>query len=177
MKDLTAEQVRELFDYDEENGWLIRKKDEYGRAVNRPCGHKPTHSSGYGYGKVRIGGKDYLAHRIIWLWYYGTWPEGDIDHINRNKIDNRIDNLRVVSKSENGHNQNIHRTNTSGYPGVSWHKASKKYQARIMGDNKRINLGFFNAAEEAYRAYQLAKIKYHPNSPIAQQYRKELGLD
>lgn len=171
--DLTQERVRELFDYDAENGILIRKKDEYGRVVNRPCGHKPINR---GYGEVGIAGKTYKVHRIIWLWYYGDWPVNFIDHINQNKMDNRIENLRDVSNSENIQNTKLYSTNSSSYPGVSFNKHANKFMAYIWINNKRLYLGYFATAEEAFLAYQLAKIEHHPTSPIAQQYLRELTL-
>lgn len=163
--DLTQEQVRALFDYDAENGWLIRKKDEHGRVVNRPCGIKPGN---HGYGRVSIDGKLYLTHRVIWLWYYGTWPEHEIDHINQNKMDNRIENLRPATRSENMQNIGMKSNNSTGYPGVYFHKRDNKYQAQIAVNNKKIYLGLFASAEEAFEAYMIAKIKYHPTSPAAQ---------
>jgi len=173
MSELTQERVKELFDYDSENGWLIRKKGERGRVVNRPCGHNPNRA---GRGCVRIDGKLHLTHRAIWFWHYGEWPNGEIDHIDRNPMNNRIENLRDVSRSENSQNHRLHSNNATGYPGVSWHKSSKKYRGQVAIDNKRISLGYFNTPEEAFLAYQLAKIEYHPTSPISQEYYKELTL-
>lgn len=172
--DLTQERVRELFDYDYENGWLIRKKDNHGRVVNRPCGHKPSRS--HGYGEVWIDGKAYKVHRIIWLWYYGECPEHEIDHIDQSRMNNRIENLRVVSSSENKQNLGLKRNNSTGFPGVYFNKQRNKFMAYIGVNNKHIYLGLFNTAEEAFLAYQLAKIEHHPTSPIAQQYLRELTL-
>lgn len=166
---LTQAQVRELFDYDSENGILIRKTFKSGK--RKPCGHRPI-LNGYGY--VKIHGKKYLAHRIIWFWYYDSMPNGEIDHIDRDRINNRIENLRVVSRTENLHNCKLSSNNTSGFPGVTWDKQRNKYRAQIRADNKLIRLGQFAAAEEAYLAYQLAKIELYPSSPIAQEYLKEL---
>ena len=171
--DLTQERVRELFDYDYENGWLIRKQTRAGIPWNKPCGHKPICN---GYGRVCIDGKGYFAHRIIWLWHYGSWPSNQTDHLDRNKINNRIENLRDATGSENEQNKGLKGTNSSGFPGVSWHKRDKKYQAYIKINKKQIHIGCFTAAEEAHLAYQLAKIKYHPTSPIAQEYYRELTL-
>lgn len=169
---LTQTQVRELFDYDSENGWLIRKKTRAGNPWNKPCGHKPY--APHGYGEVGIAGKAYKTHRVIWLWHYGEWPENEIDHIDQNKMDNRIENLRNVSNSENQHNSSIRKNNSTGFPGVYWHKQFKKYQAQISINNKLIYLGRFTTPEEAFLAYQLAKIELCPSSPIAQEYLKEL---
>lgn len=172
--DLTSEQVREIFDYDYENGWLIKKTFRNGCPYNKPVGHKPICN---GYGTVRIGDKKYYTHRVIWLWHKGTWPEHEIDHIDQNKINNRIENLRDVSASDNQHNVSIRKDNSSGYPGVYWDKQNEKYHARICVKNKEIFLGLYETKEDAFLAYQLAKIKYHPTSPTAQEYKKEIDRD
>ena len=140
--------------------------------MNRPCGIKPNRN---GYGRVNIDGQTYLAHRIVWLWHYGFMP-GFIDHIDRNRMNNLIENLRDVSISENSHNRSMNRNNTSGYTGVIFNKRANKFMARIWENNKQIHLGLFNTREEAFLAYMLAKIKYHPTSPIAQEYLRELTL-
>lgn len=170
MAELTQERVRELFDYDAENGILLKILKNGKQAV----GNKPTLNGRYG--QVMIDGKKYLTHRVIWVWHYGSWPDGEIDHINRNKMDNRIENLRVVTSSENKHNLGLRRDNSSGYTGVYWFKRDKKYVAYIVINKKQINLGYYTTAEEAYLAYMLAKIKHHPTSPIAQEYLRELTL-
>lgn len=172
-KELNQERVRELFDYDSENGLLIRKKDHRGRMINLTCGHKPIRN---GYGKIEIDGKNYYTHRLIWLWVHGSWPDGEIDHLDRDRMNNRIENLRVVVGSENQHNHRIRRDNSSGFPGVYWDKHAKKYKAQIMLNNKQIHLGYFTTPEEAFLAYQLAKIEMHHSSPIAKEYLKELTL-
>lgn len=170
----TQEQVREIFDYDSENGWLIRKQTRAGIPWNKPCGHKPSNSVGYG--QVVIDYKLYYSHRIIWLWHYGEWPDGEIDHKDQNKMNNRIENLRVVSSSESKQNLRLKRNNTTGYPGVSWYKPGKKYRVHITVDMKQIFIGIFDTLEEASVAYMTAKIQYHPTSPIAQEYLRELTL-
>lgn len=169
--DLTQERVRTLFDYDSKNGILLRK---FKSGKLKPGGHKPTHSRGYS--RILVDRKLYFTHRVIWLWHHGSWPEGEIDHIDRNLMNNRIDNLRDVSRSENKHNRGLQRNNSSGYLGVSWNKQREKYQAHIKVNSKKIFLGRFDTTEEAYLAYQLAKIKLHPTSPLAQEYYRELTL-
>lgn len=171
MSKLTQERVKELFDYDSESGILYRKFKSGNR---KPCGHKPK--SSHGYGAVKMGEKMYLTHRVIWLWQYGSMPNGEIDHIDQNKMNNRIENLRVVSASENMHNRGLRRDNSSGYPGVYWSKRHKKYKAQIRINNKKIYLGYYNTAEEAFEAYKRAKMELHPTSPIAQQYLRELTM-
>lgn len=123
-----------------------------------------------------VDGKRYFTHRMIWLLVYGAWPENEIDHIDRNTMNNKIDNLRAATRNENQHNLGMNKNNSSGYPGVSFHKLRNKYQAHIVINGKKKYLGYRNTAEEAYLAYQLAKIQYHPSSPIAQEYLRELAV-
>lgn len=166
---ITYERAIEILQYDAENGVLMRKlkNGEWMR-----CGHEPT---SHGRGQVKIDGKNYKTHRLIWLLTYGYMPDF-IDHIDRNPMNNKISNLRSVTKSENEHNRGIYKNNSSGYPGVCFNKQENKYQAEITANGKRIYLGRFATAEEAFLAYQLAKIQCHPTSPIAQQYLRELTL-
>lgn len=167
---LPYERAIELFKYDAETGVLERKLKN---GEWRVCGHKPNN---HGYGRVRIGGKKYFTHRLAWLLTYGSWPEHEIDHISRDKLDNRLENLRVATRAENQHNHGLRRDNSSGYPGVSFNRPTNKYKAEISLNGKRIYLGYYPSAEEAHVAYMLAKIQHHPTSPIAQEYIRELTL-
>lgn len=168
---LTYEKSIEIFRYEPETGVLERKLKS-GRW--KVCGDKPTHSDGYG--RVGIDGERYLAHRLIWLLTYGEWPENEIDHLDRDSLNNKIENLRVATRLENQHNQGVRKNNTSGYPGVHFHKQSNKYMAYINGNGRRIHLGLYPSAEEAFVAYMVAKIQCHPTSPISQEYLRELTL-
>lgn len=131
-----------------------------------------------GYWYVFVGKKLRLSHRIVWLLATGNWPgEGvEIDHINGNPSDNRLENLRETTRSENQQNTHKARKNnlSSGVLGVSWHKATGKWEAQIKAPgtkNKRI--GYFGSIEAASAAYQSAKLALHPFSPIATASRKE----
>lgn len=168
--ELTYERAIEVLRYDVQNG-VMERKLKSGRW--KICGHKPNCK---GYSQVGIDGKLYCTHRLIWLLVHGEWPERDIDHIDRDRMNNRIENLRPATKSENCHNQGLQSNNTSGYPGVYFDKRSGKYKSHITVHGQTIYQGMYPTAEEAYRAYQLAKIKYHPTSPIAQEYLRELSL-
>lgn len=168
--ELNYERAIEVLRYNAENGVLERKLKS-GRW--KICGHKPICN---GYGHVKIDGKMYLTHRLVWLLVHGTWPEHEIDHIDRDPMNNRIENLRPTTPSENCHNQGLRSNNSSGYPGVCFDKRANKYRAEIRVNNKQIFLGYYATAEQAFLAYQLAKIKYYPTSPIAQEYLKELTL-
>src|SRR5690606_15220653 len=104
-----VQELRDTFEY-HPDGYLIRKKNK------KPCGQHANHNKGYAL--VWVNGRLLLAHRIIYAIVHGKTPEGEIDHINRNRIDNRIENLRDVSHSDNMHNYPMPETNTSGFVGV-----------------------------------------------------------
>lgn len=147
MRPPTILEAEELFTYDPESGviaWKVSpKKSADGRAGT-------VKKDGYLY--IRYQGKQYLAHRIAFYLHHGKWPSV-IDHINGVKIDNRISNLREASVAENNRNRGIQSNNTSGYKGVSYHKATGKYHAKIQSHGKPRSLGYFDTPEDAYSAY------------------------
>mgnify|MGYP003472828410 FL=1 len=118
-----------------------------------------------GYITVRVFGRRYLAHRLAWAYTYGHLPSAYIDHINGDKSDNRICNLRECSHAENHQNMAIQSNNKSGYIGVGWHRLRNKWRASITINRKHIHLGFYPTAEAAYEAYCEAKSKYHKFQP------------
>jgi len=117
-----------------------------------------------GYIMLSIAGKKILAHRVAWLFANGEFAQGNIDHINRNKSDNRISNLRLASPEQNAQNRLKNSKNTSGYKGVTWHKRDKKWQSAITVKGKVIHLGYFANAEDAYLAYVIASKKHQSHS-------------
>lgn len=168
--ELTYARAIEILRYDAQNGVLERKLSNGKWQI---CGDRPRRSDGRG--RVNVDGKVYLAHRLVWLLVHGYMPEF-IDHIDRNPMNNKISNLREATLSENQHNREMHKNNSSGYPGVSFFKRDNKYRVRLALNYKEIYIGLFDTAEEAFTAYMLAKIQYHPTSPIAQQYLRELTV-
>jgi len=128
-------------------------------------GKRAGHMNSNGYVVMCIEGKTIQGHRIAWALHYGEWPSDEIDHINGNKSDNRISNLRVVSPRENSQNRKRPKTNSSGSIGVHYHKRSMSWHARIMVDGKRHHLGSFNTSGEASEAYDRAakKFNFHEN--------------
>ncbi len=119
-----------------------------------------TSGDGRGYRQGSILNSLYSTHRVVWAMTTGAWPEDDIDHINGVRTDNRIENLRAVTRAENLRNAAIYSTNTSGVVGVSWHKAAGKWSAQITADGKKIHLGLFDDLEEAIAARAAADIEY-----------------
>ncbi len=130
---------------------------EFHRLVARP--HAPIGSRAdakldtHGYRMVRVGGKEYRAHRLAWFMTHGAWPPADLDHINHIRSDNRLSNLREATRSENLGNSRMASNNTSGFKGVHLHKASGRWQAYITFNYKRQSLGYFNSPQAAAAAY------------------------
>ena len=121
------------------------------RAIN--C----LHQTGYLGGKFR--GYRLLAHRVVFYLNHGYWPN-QVDHINGNRIDNRIENLRDVPQKDNMRNKAMGRNNTSGYTGITVLDNPKRYKAKIMFNHKYYHLGVFNTLEDALKARKDAEVKF-----------------
>jgi hypothetical protein len=107
-----------------------------------------------GYVKIRIAGTLYFAHRLAWLYVHGEWPYPIIDHINGVRSDNRISNLRLATSSQNGGNTALHKRNTSGRKGVTWHRRLGKWEAKIRFNRRCRHIGYFDDLDEAAYAYE-----------------------
>lgn len=158
---LTAERLREVLHYDPETGVFIRKvrlaqRHQVGdRAdfVVRGGGLK-------GYYRVSLFSERHLAHRLAWLYVYGEWPRHEIDHMNGDRGDNRICNLRDVTGAVNVQNMRVPRKrNLSGYLGV--YASQGKWVARIQINRKTIHIGCFDDPEKAHHAYLKVKREIH----------------
>ena len=103
-----------------------------------------------------IDGKAYKGQRLAWLLHTGKWPKKQIDHINRVRDDNRFENLREATKSENQINSGMYKNNKSGYRGVHFSKADGKWAATLRRDGRTRYLGVFSSAKEAYARVQSA---------------------
>lgn len=148
---LTQERALSLLRYDPESGkvfWLSRNGKE--------AGHKTR-----GYLSVRIDQQDYMLHRVIWLMAYGYFPAGQLDHKDRDKANNRLDNLREATSAQQGQNQGVRVNNTSGHSGVSFDSERNLWLVRIRVNGKRKNLGRFASKEAAAAAYRVAAEKFH----------------
>jgi len=157
---ITQDLLKEHLHYDPETGLFRKIKTA---KVNQEFLWKETGSiGGKGYLYIRFAGFYCLAHRLAWLYVHGSFPNGYIDHINGDKTDNRISNLRDCSNSENLHNTGLSSRNTSGYKGVSWSRRAKKYRASIKVNSKYHYLGSFDSAYEAHLAYIEASKKMVP---------------
>lgn len=110
---------------------------------------------------VRIFGQSYLRYRVVWAIVNGRWPDCMIDHINHVTTDDRIENIREASRSQNNWNSIGSRYNTSGFKGVYWHKGAMKWAAHIKKGGKRKHLGLFPSPEDAHSAYcEAAKVMH-----------------
>jgi hypothetical protein len=163
MTPLQLSRLKEVLDYNPDNGAFTWIQSSRGTGIGDTAG-TVTDS---GYLIISVDKKRYRAHRLAWLYMTGRFPETDIDHINGNRLDNRFDNLREVTRSENLQNRNKPNA-SSGIIGVYRHR--NKYTSRIGIDKtKSIYLGVFSTAEEARNAYLKAKKKYHPSAPINEE--------
>jgi len=157
---ITQKRANELLRYDPDSGYL------FWRAIPRRGIRGGNRAGGisHGYITVGIGGRRYPTHRIIWLMHYGRFPE-QIDHIDHDRSNNKLENLRSVTNAENQRNRTISRKNTSGITGVYWHKLAAKWVAQIAFKGKVIYLGIFTDIGDAIKARKMAekKYQYHPN--------------
>jgi hypothetical protein len=153
---LSADRIRDLLYYDPDTGTFVRRESRGGmrKGSNAGC------IGANGYLRVRVDGKNYLCHRLAWLYVFGRWPVDQIDHINGIRSDNRIVNLRECSNAENHKNRRANK-NGNGTLGASWHKNMGKWQSQIGVNGKKIYLGYFDTKEEAHTAYLEAKKQFH----------------
>lgn len=169
-REITPQYLREAVDYDQYTGqmyWRIRPlhhfKNQRGMTqTNAARAGKPAfdcpHTQGYLHG--RINNKLMFAHRVAWAIFYGKHPDGEIDHLNHDRKDNRIENLRLVDRLSNGKNLSMPISNKSGIIGVHWANIAQRWCAQIRVDNKIKHLGYFKNMEEAANARRMAEIKY-----------------
>lgn len=154
---LTAADLRKRLDYDQISGeftWIAT------RSPRVSPGDRAGRTDGRGYREITIDGRPYKAHRLAWLWIYGSWPVNDIDHINGVRDDNKISNLRDVTRSVNLQNQKRARCdNSCGLLGVS--PSHGRWQAEIKTPSMKIHLGTFTSPEAAHAAYLASKEILH----------------
>lgn len=162
LKTLTIQELKENLHYNPETGVFTRTKNSYRLRVGDVVKGKSA-----SYISICVNNVSYYAHRLAWLYMTGEIPKGMIDHINGNRLDNRICNLRDVSNTENIHNQTrAHSCNKTGFLGVSFDKNANKYRAMIKLDGKNKRLGLFLTAEAAHEAYLEAKRRLHKTCTI-----------
>ncbi len=157
---LTQERLKELLILDEDTGIFTRRttigKGGFGCQEGDTCGGLSTN----GYIRISVNNKYYPRSHLVWLYITGSLPTKTIDHINRNRQDDRPTNLREVDNIDNYKNMKLFNTNKSGHVGVSWHKKGQKWMAVIMVNYKQQYLGLFNSIQEAVNAREQASIFY-----------------
>lgn len=144
--DLTQERLKSLLSYDPDTGIF--------RWINSPtncvkAGQVAGTPNLNGYVRIIIDKKKYYAHRLAWLYVEGKWPKDQIDHINGNRSDNRIANLREVNQKQNSENVLSRTNNTSGERGVVWLKEKKKWRVQIRHNYKSLYFGNYKNFDEA----------------------------
>jgi hypothetical protein len=153
---LDALLLRKKVNYDPETGVMTLRASGKGFVTGRVVGTK--HKKGYI--RYMFNGRRFGVHQLAWLHHYGKWPKYEIDHINGNKEDNRIKNLRDVPRHINMQNRpNPLPSNKLGVVGVK--AKNKRYQAQIRVNGKMKHLGMFDTIEQASNAYKQAKAKFH----------------
>lgn len=154
-------EIRELFDYNSESGVVTWKFCGVGRRANNQAGHKQ--SNGYIEIAVQVQGKSLRlkAHRLAWFLTYGAWPTGVVDHINGDRSDNRLSNLRDVTHKENLHNiGTLSKSADTGIVGVR-PSGCGRFKAAIEVSGKEVYLGTFITKAEARASYVTAKKLLH----------------
>lgn len=158
---LTIERLRYLLHYDPVSGVFTRRVKSNRWKVGGVLGSV----GGTGRVQFRVDGKNYLAHRLAWFYTYGTWPLGEIDHIDHDPLNNRISNLRDVTRSVNQQNRRCApRHSSTGVLGV--HKSGRGFSAAIKVQGAQVYLGWFNSAEQAYDVYIAAKRTHHKGNML-----------
>lgn len=160
MNSITAEKLRSILSYSPETGefrWINRASR---RVLAGDVAGKLDRA---GYRKIGIEKKHYRAHRLAWLYVHGEWPPAEIDHVNGNRDDNRIENLREATRSQNLQNQRRARSNSStGLLGVCFDPIRGNWRAVIGIGGRQVSLGRHESAELAHAAYVAAKERLHP---------------
>jgi hypothetical protein len=152
---ITQDRLKELLFYDEITGkfyWKIKPKNQVN--IGDIAG-----TNNDGYVSIILDGISYRAHRLAWFYKYKRWPIGELDHIDRIRDNNSLNNLREVTCSQNAFNQIVRINNKLKIFGV--YKRGNKYRSQIQVNGKKIMIGTFDTAKEASIAYQSYKQKLH----------------
>lgn len=155
----SVEQLREMLHYDPQTGAFTWRQKTSRKVVVGAIAGCPGPA---GYTLIGIGGVVYYAHRLAWVWMTGEWPE-KVDHQDGDRTNNAWANLRLATSQQNSLNARRPASNTSGFKGVSWHKAAKRWAASIHKQGRKHHLGLFNSPEKAHAAYLLAAQSIDPN--------------
>lgn len=152
MPEITQQYLRELLNYDPETGIVSWKSSRKKTIIGKRAGTSAKvgrEREKLGRRQICINGKIYMEHRLIWLYMTGSWPEQVIDHIDGNGLNNKWNNLRTCSQSDNSCNSRIMKNNTSGIKGLHWDKANRKWLVYICRNGKNKNLGRYADKNQA----------------------------
>lgn len=155
---MNIERLKELLFYNPDTGVFSHRKKRTGVPYAGMKAGYVNESRGIPYERIKVDGKAYKTHRLAWFYVHGKFPDGEIDHINGNTLDNRICNLRDVTRQDNCKNRTIRSDSKSGVNGVRFQNG--KWVARITHNGKRITLGSFEDLEQAKIARREAEEKY-----------------
>ncbi len=159
MTVLTQARLRELLSYDPETGIFVwRVKPARRIAAGSVAGCRRTV---YGYVLIGVDGAIYPAHRLAWLYVHGVWPSEYTDHVNADRADNRLANLRECTPGENQSNRRRNKNNASGFKGVVFHPATGKWRACVRAGGKCFSLGLHATKEQAHAAYCDGASRHH----------------
>lgn len=158
---LDQDYLRSKLNYDPSSGHLFWKAAGGKKKLDIPAGK----INWDGYRRISIDGKCYMAHKLVWLYIYGEMPTLFIDHLNHNRDDNKVGNLRLVSLQENQKNRSKQSNNMSGVNGVCWDSQTNKWIVRIKNIGKTYHLGRFSDFFEAVAVRKSANLshKFHFN--------------
>lgn len=160
---LTHEKLKELLNYCPISGVFTRRIG----TLETPAGAIADRPQSKGYMRLCVLGSQYLSHRVAWFYVHGVWPS-EIDHIDMNKTNNAISNLRVVTSGQNKENRKFSQANnmSCGLLGVTWDKSKGKWQAQINVNKKHIFIGRYTDKNEAHKAYLEKKRELHTGCTI-----------
>lgn len=156
------EELRKVLNYDPATGvfiWLARLSNR------AKIGAEAGTIGSEGYRTITVHGSRHYAHRLAWAWVHGSFPTDLVDHKNKNRLDNSIDNLRPATRKQNAENSGIRSHNTSGFKGVTWSKDRCKWVAQINHNGEHKTLGYFDSPALASTAYSQAADKLFTHHP------------
>ena len=155
---IKVEKLKELLEYID--GELYWKEDRKPGIKKGDRAGGVDIIKGKPYRKLTVCGNRLKYHRVVFAIFNGRFPKDEIDHVDGNGLNNKIENLREVTRLENMKNRKMYINNASGMSGVNWHKINNKWNARISVNNKRIALGSFDLLDDAISAKKIANLKY-----------------
>lgn len=161
---LTAERLRAVLKYDPLSGHFTWRQSPSNRVK---VGSRAGSKKGNGYVYIGIDGREYLAHRLAWLYFIGTWPTHEIDHRDTDSSNNRWSNLRAATPTVNKQNRRrACRNSRTGLLGASWDQRAGKFASSIVVSGKKHSLGYYATAQAAHAAYVAAKRQLHEGNTL-----------